>query len=269
MSSSSPTTYIVELFRRRESSKGYMKYSNLCSMILSSESLTVRDSISGRLLVDLPRDLISAFHLVADSLIRCDHVDGTTRIAIKISSDKLVDMVKELKLKRFCGIKNSMDVSSEHQRKRRKMNRPGQADLLDLPDLSDEIVQFTVMQLLLDPRFEPFVTGLESIVQGCIHMCDEYRVPDTLSDATIAHTPVGTGSSGCSSNECKARKMSTSMMRPETDIPQQRGTQKECPVQLMHGDSNQEKDITTVANAPSSIHMDSLESDEDDNLFFG
>ena len=74
-------------------------------MTISDESLSVRDSTSGSLLADFPKAIISTFHLVFEGVVRLDHVDGKTKIAVVITNRLLVALVKELKDKKFPGIR--------------------------------------------------------------------------------------------------------------------------------------------------------------------
>ena len=113
--------------------------------------------------------------------------------------EQLVDLVKELKLKKYPGIKNSVYRSS-NQRKKRKLNREGQIHSLDLPDLSDDAVAFTVMQLILDPRFGPFVTELETIVEGCLSICNGFRASTDIPLAVTSGEIISSISSSSSTN---------------------------------------------------------------------
>ena len=173
-------------------------------MTISDESLSVRDSTSGSLLADFPKAIISTFHLVFEGVVRLDHVDGKTKIAVVITNRLLVDLVKELKDKKFPGIKNSIgkaarsssaitSSSTDNQSgfKRQRLDTQGNhLSLPELPDVTNDIVAFHALQILMDPQFADFVDGLERIVESVESVAGS---SSSSSSSSSSGTGTGTG----------------------------------------------------------------------------
>ncbi len=175
-------------------------------MTISEESLSVRDSTSGSLLADFPKAIISTFHLVFEGVVRLDHVDGKTKIAVVITNRLLVDLVKELKDKKFPGIKNSIgkaassssaitSSSTDNQSgsKRQRLDTQGNhLSLPELPDVTNDIVAFHALQILMDPQFADFVDGLERIVESVESVAGS-STGSSSSSSSGTDTGTGTG----------------------------------------------------------------------------
>ena len=249
---SSSDYYDVELMRRRDSSKGvgYLQYKGRCHMFITSESLTIRDCVSGSLLVDFPRVIIDSFHLVANTVIRINHVNGETAIAIKIQRDKLISLVKELKLLKYKGIKNAIDeATTGHKRQRLNDNTKRDVMGLNLPDLTDELVAFHVMNLMIDPRFVPFVAGLERIVERFLSM----------KGAPSLQFPPPFGQEGMHAHDYSQSEV----QRVESEVA--------TPVQsedMSHIDKFNTP-VRSFTGAAASIQLDSGADDDDCDIFFG
>lgn len=163
--SSSDGVYKCKLLKQ-DVSKGQLHWiqrKEQAKFTISPESLILRDISSGYLLADFPRTSITAFRLVKKDVLSVEDVDRVCKLAIRFDPSQLGELVKELHRKSFPKISNqiceALETSSSILGKRK--HGP-----IELPDLTNVLVQENVLELLFNPRFGDFVQHLHHIVDG-------------------------------------------------------------------------------------------------------